>query len=399
MSQTTFTPTMEARTAIKPLPFHVPAIQEEEIQAVVEALRSGWISTGPRTKLFEEAFAKHIGTKHALAVNSGTAALHLSLEAIAIKEGDEVLVPTVTFTATAEVAAYFKAKPVLVDIEPVHFNINLEDAERKVTPKTRAILPVHFAGHPCPMDDVAEFAESRDLVVIEDAAHAIPASYRRRKVGTMSPLTAFSFHAVKTLTTGEGGMVTTDDDRFAERIRIMRLHGMDREAWKRYTAEGTWRYEISEAGYKYNLTDPQAAMGLVQLSKCDRLWKRRNAIADQYRRALESSETYRTPKADADVQHAWHLYVILINPAVLRLDRDQMIEELRRRGIGTGVHFIPLHLQPYYQRTWGYKVGDFPIAEEYFERCISLPIYPSMTDDDVERVVAELQDIAVGFRK
>jgi len=399
MSQTAFPPAMEAATAVKPVPFHVPAIEEEEIQAVAEALRSGWISTGPKTKCFEEAFAKRIGARHALAVNSGTAALHLSLEAIGIKEGDEVLVPTVTFTATAEVAAYFKAKPVLVDIEPVHFHISLEDAERKITSRTRAILPVHFAGHPCNMDSVLELAAARDLVVIEDAAHAIPASYRGRNIGTLSPLTAFSFHAVKTLTTGEGGMVTTDDDRLAERIRIMRLHGMDREAWKRYTAEGTWRYEITEAGYKYNLTDPQAAMGLVQLSKCEPLWKRRVAIAERYQHALGSRETYRTPKTEADVQHAWHLYVILINPAMLRINRDQMIEELRRRGIGTGVHFIPLHLQPYYQRTWGYRLGDFPTAEEYFERCISLPIYPGMTDKDVERVITELQDIAAEFRR
>lgn len=399
MNQPVATLTAEARPALKALPFHVPAIQEEEIQAVVEALRSGWISTGPKTKCFEEAFAKYIGVRHALAVSSGTAALHLSLEAIGLKEGDEVLVPAVTFTATAEVAAYFKAKPVLVDIEPVHFNISLADAHRKSTEKTRAILPVHFAGHPCPMDSVAEFAASRNLVVIEDAAHAIPASHRGRKVGTLSPLTAFSFHAVKTLTTGEGGMVTTNDDRLAERIRIMRLHGMDREAWKRYTAEGTWRYEISEAGYKYNLTDPQSAMGLVQLSKCEQLWKRRAAIAEEYRRALQASETYRTPETEPDVQHAWHLYVILINPDTLRINRDRMIEELRRRGIGTGVHFIPLHLQPYYQRAWGYRLGDFPMAEKYFERCISLPIYPGMTDDDVERVIAELQEIAVEFRK
>jgi perosamine synthetase len=390
---------MPNRTATKPLPFHVPAIQEEEIEAVVEALRSGWISTGPKTKCFEEAFAKYIGARHAVAVSSGTAALHLSLEAIGLQQDDEVLVPAMTFTATAEVAAYFKAKPVLVDVEPVHFNISLEDAERKYTRKTRAILPVHFAGHPCPMVSVAEFAAAKGLTVIEDAAHALPARYRGHTIGTLSPLTAFSFHAVKTLTTGEGGMVTTDDDRLAERIRLMRLHGMDREAWKRYSAEGTWRYEISEAGYKYNLTDPQAAMGLVQLSKCDQMWRRRAAIAEQYRLALESSDSFCTPKTDEDVQHAWHLYVILINPAVLRINRDQIIEELRRRRIGTGVHFIPLHLQPYYQRKWGYRLGDFPVAEDYFERCISLPIYPTMTVEDAERVIMELQDVSAEFRR
>lgn len=399
MSQATLPSTMPTRTITKPLPFHVPAIQEEEIQAVVEALRSGWISTGPKTKCFEEAFAKYIGVRHAVAVSSGTAALHLSLEAIGLKQGDEVLVPTVTFTATAEVATYFKAKPVFVDIEPVHFNISLTDAERKFTRKTRAILPVHFAGHPCPMVSVAEFAAAKGLTVIEDAAHALPAKYLGRTIGTLSPLTAFSFHAVKTLTTGEGGMVTTDDDRLAERIRIMRLHGMDREAWRRYSAEGTWRYEVSEAGYKYNLTDPQAAMGLVQLSKCEQMWRRRAAIAEKYRLALESSDSYCIPKTDQDVQHAWHLYVILINPTALRINRDQAIEELQRRGIGTGVHFIPLHLQPYYQRTWGYHLGDFPVAEDYFERCISLPIYPSMTDEDVARVIMELQSLSADFRR
>ena len=399
MNKTTSSCTMPNRTATKPLPFHVPAIQEEEIEAVVEALRSGWISTGPKTKCFEEAFAKYIGARHAVAVSSGTAALHLSLEAIGLQQDDEVLVPAMTFTATAEVAAYFKAKPVLVDVEPVHFNISLEDAERKYTRKTRAILPVHFAGHPCPMVSVAEFAAAKGLTVIEDAAHALPARYRGHTIGTLSPLTAFSFHAVKTLTTGEGGMVTTDDDRLAERIRLMRLHGMDREAWKRYSAEGTWRYEISEAGYKYNLTDPQAAMGLVQLSKCDQMWRRRAAIAEQYRLALESSDSFCTPKTDEDVQHAWHLYVILINPAVLRINRDQIIEELRRRRIGTGVHFIPLHLQPYYQRKWGYRLGDFPVAEDYFERCISLPIYPTMTVEDAERVIMELQDVSAEFRR
>jgi dTDP-4-amino-4,6-dideoxygalactose transaminase len=399
MTQTMLKEPIAERASRKPLPFHVPSIDEEEIQAVVEALRSGWLSTGPKTKCFEDAFAKYIGARHALAVSSGTAALHLSLEAIGLKERDEVLVPTVTFTATAEVPTYFKAKPVLVDIEPLHFNVSLEDAERKITQKTRVMLPVHFAGHPCAMDSIAAFAAAKNLTVIEDAAHAIPAKYRGRNVGTLSLLTAFSFHAVKTLTTGEGGMVTTDNDSLAARIRIMRLHGMDREAWKRYSAGGTWRYEIFEAGYKYNLTDPQAALGLVQLSKCDEMRTRRAAIAQKYQSALESSDTYRTPKVDSDVQHAWHLFVVLINPAALRIHRDRVIEELRQRGIGTGVHFIPLHLQPYYQRAWGYRRGDFPVAEQYFDHCISLPIYPGMKDEDAERVIEELQDIASVFRR
>lgn len=396
MSQTT-----QAATALAtaPLPFHRPTIEEEDIQAVVDALRSGWISTGPKTKEFEQAFADYIGARHALAVSSGTAALHLALDAIGLKEGDEVLVPVVTFTATAEVVAYFKAKPVLVDVDPVYFNLDPADAERKITNRTRAIMPVHFAGHPCPMDSIAALASHKSLTVIEDAAHAVPAMYRGRTVGTLSPLTAFSFHAVKTLTTGEGGMVATDNDAFAERVRLMRLHGMNRDAWKRYAADGTWRYEISEAGYKYNLTDPQAALGLAQLKKCDRMWRRRAEISRQYTQALQHSDAYRIPQVDPDVQHAWHLYVILINRAALGIHRDQVIEELRARRIGTAVHFIPLNLQPYYQRSFGYRRGDFPVAEEYFDRCISLPIYPAMTDGDVNRVLEALDDVAHKFQR
>jgi dTDP-4-amino-4,6-dideoxygalactose transaminase len=390
---------MIATTAAKSVPFHVPLIDEEAIQAVVEALKSGWLTTGPKTKAFEEAFARHIGVRHALAVSSCTAALHLSLEAIGLKASDEVLVPTLTFTATAEVVTYFKAKPVLVDVDPLHFNLSLEDVEGKITPKTRAIIPVHFAGHPCPMNPILALAAAKGLTVVEDAAHAIPARYRGRNVGTLSPLTAFSFYATKTLTTGEGGMVTTDDDSLADRISLMRLHGMSHDAWKRYTAEGSWRYEIMEAGYKYNLTDPQAALGMIQLSKSEQMWRRRAEIAQKYDRALAPLEAYRTPKVAPDVQHAWHLYVVLIEPSVLRIHRDQVIEELRQLGIGTAVHFIPLHLHPYYQRTYGYRGGEFPVAENYFDRCISLPIYPGMTNEDVDCVIEGLQEIANRFRR
>lgn len=390
---------MSTTTIAKAVPFHVPYLDKQEIRAVTEALESGWITTGPLTRSFEEAFAAYIGARHALAVSSCTAALHLSLEAIGLQEGDEVLVPTVTFTATAEVVTYFRAKPALVDVDPVHFNLSLQDAERKLTPRTRAIIPVHFAGHPCSMDQVLDFAAEKGLTVIEDAAHAIPAKYRGRNVGTLSPLTAFSFYATKTLTTGEGGMVTTDDEAFAERIRLMRLHGMSRDAWKRYTAEGSWRYEICEAGYKYNMTDPQAALGLVQLSKCDEMWRSRVEIARKYDCALRNVEAVRVPHVSPDVQHAWHLYVILIEPSALRISRDRVIEELKQLAIGTAVHFIPLHLHPYYQRVWGYGPGQFPTAEAYFERCISLPIYPGMTDEDVARVVEGVHDIAARFRR
>lgn len=381
------------------LSFHRASIGEEEIRAVSEVLQSGWLTTGPKVKAFEEAFAHYLGAKHALAVNSCTAGLHLALDAVGLKEGDEVLVPTLTFTASAEVVAYFKAKPVLVDSEPCYFNLDPQDVTKKISPKTRAIIPVHLAGHPCDLDSIAEQAAANHLTVIEDAAHALPAKYRGRSIGTLSPLTAFSFYATKTLTTGEGGMVTTDDDALASRISLMRLHGMSRDAWKRYSAEGSWRYEVVEAGYKYNLTDLQAALGLVQLGKCDAMWKRRCALAEIYREGLSSLDAYRVPQAASDIQHAWHLYVILLEPRVLRIHRDQVIEELRYRGIGTAVHFIPLHLHPYYQKQWGYRAGQFPVAEQYFERCISLPIYPDMSDNDAARVLESLEDIASKFRR
>lgn len=381
------------------IPFHRPSIGQEEIEAVSEVLRNGWLTTGPKTQQLEKAFARYIGCKHALAVSSCTAALHLALDAIGLKEGDEVLVPTLTFTATAEVVAYFRAKPVLVDCEPCYFNLDMPDAEKKITARTRAIIPVHFAGHPCDMDALLELAKAKGLLPIEDAAHALPAKYHERSIGTLSTITAFSFYATKTITTGEGGIVTTDDDRLASRISLMRLHGMSQDAWKRYSAQGSWRYEVLEAGFKYNLTDIQAALGLVQLAKCDAMWRRRLAIAKRYSYGLSPVDAYRTPPVAPHVQHAWHLYVILVEPAVVRMHRDQVIEELHQRGIGTAVHFIPLHLHPYYQREWGYRPGEFPVAENYFERCISLPIYPGMTDNDVDRVIESLTDIAQKFRR
>jgi dTDP-4-amino-4,6-dideoxygalactose transaminase len=390
---------MSTKIATQSVPFHVPFLGKEEIRAVTETLESGWITTGPKTHCFEEAFARFIGVRHALAVSSCTAALHLSLEASCLTEGDEVLVPTLTFAATGEVVAYFKARPVLVDVDPVHFNLSLEDVGRKITRKTRAVIPVHFGGHPCRMDSILDLAAANGLTVIEDAAHALPAKYRGKSIGTLSPLTAFSFYATKTITTGEGGIVTTNDDLLAERIALMRLHGISRDAWKRYTAEGTWRYEITEAGYKYNLTDPQAALGLVQLSKCEQMWRRRVEIARKYDKALSSLDAYLTPIVAEDVQNAWHLYVIRVQSSALRIHRDRVIEELRQRGIGTSVHFIPLHLHPYYQRMWGYRPGEFPVAEDYFDRCISLPIYPSLTDEDLHRVIEALHDIADGFRR
>jgi dTDP-4-amino-4,6-dideoxygalactose transaminase len=381
------------------LPFHVPLIEPEDIRAVSEVLRSGWITTGPKVREFQEAFAGYLGASHAVAVNSGTSALHLALKAAGVGPGDEVVLPAMTFAATAEVVIYAGAEPVLVDSLPGAMNLDVNQVERAITPRTKAIIPVHFGGHPCDMDRLLAIARNRRIAVIEDAAHALPARYRGRAVGTLGEITCFSFYATKSITTGEGGMVTTENESYAERMRMLSLHGMSKDAWNRYDARGSWRYDILEAGYKYNLTDLQAALGLSQLRKCDAMWRRRAEIAAKYSRALASLDAFQAPCASPHVQHAWHLYVILVDDAVLRIGRDQVIEELRQRGIGTSVHFIPLHLHSYYQKEWGYQRGDFPVAERYFERCISLPIYPRMKDEDVDRVVECLAGIAAKFRR
>ncbi len=375
------------------IPFHRASIGEEEVEAVSEVVRSGWLTLGPKTFEFERRFQEYIGARHAIAVSSGTAALHLALAAIGLDAGDEVLVPTTTFTATAEVVTYFKARPVLVDIDPVTMNFDPGDAARRITPRTRAILPVHFAGQPCDMDAVAHLAEKHGLHVIEDAAHALPASYRGKRVGAISPLTAFSFYATKTLATGEGGMVTTDNDEFAARIRLLRLHGISRDAWKRYTNEGTWYYEVQEAGFKYNFTDLQAALGLVQLSKCDALTAARRRIAERYTEAFKQLPALQVPSVRNDRTSAWHLYVLRLHLDRCAISREQVIEMLRERGIGTSVHFIPLHLHPYYRSAYGYAPGDLPRAEREYERCLSLPIFPSMTDGQVDRVIAAVSEI------
>jgi dTDP-4-amino-4,6-dideoxygalactose transaminase/lipopolysaccharide/colanic/teichoic acid biosynthesis glycosyltransferase len=380
------------------LPFHVPLIEEDDIRAVREVMESRWITTGPKAAQFEQEFARFAGARHAIAVNSGTAALHVGLEAIGLREGDEVIVPTLTFAATAEAVLYFKARPVLIDCEPDTFNLDPALVERNIRSRTRAIVPVHFAGHPCDMARLFAIARKHGLKVIEDAAHALSARYQGRMVGTLGDMTCFSFYATKNITTGEGGMVTTENDAWADRMRIMRLHGISKDAWKRYTAEGTWKYEILAPGFKYNLTDMQAAMGLTQLAKCHRMWARRNEMAQRYTDAFQPLDAFEVPSVRSDVQHAWHLYVLRVCPGVLSIHRDRLIEELKQRGIGTSVHFIPLHTHPYYRNRWRYRQGDFPVAEDYFDRCISLPLYPAMSYEDQTRVIDAITDIASMYR-
>jgi perosamine synthetase len=374
------------------IPFHRADLGEEEVEAVSNVIRSGWLTMGPRTLEFERQFAQYIGASYAVAVSSCTAALHLALEAVGVKQGDEVLVPTTTFTASAEVVTYLGARPVLIDVEPGTLNLDPVDAERKITPRTKAMIPVHFAGMPCDMDEILALAARRQLHVIEDAAHSLPATYHGKKIGTISELTAFSFYATKTLTTGEGGMITTENEDYARRLRMMRLHGIAKDAWKRYSAEGSWFYEVLEAGFKYNFTDLQAALGIVQLAKCDAMNLARKRIAERYTRAFQSSEPIEVLSTIPGRESSWHLFVLRLRLDQLRIDRNQFIRELSERGVGTSVHFIPLHLQPVYQREYHYKAGDLPVAEREYHRSLSLPIYPAMRDEEIEHVIWAVLD-------
>jgi dTDP-4-amino-4,6-dideoxygalactose transaminase len=375
------------------IPFHRPSISREESEEVARVLASGWLTTGQVAQQFECEFAKYVGCKHAVAVNSATAALQLALDAIGLCPHDEVLVPTNTFTATAEVVTYFGARPILCDSVKDGFNIDPEDASRRITPKTRAIIPVHIAGEPCDLNAVHSVAARHQLHVIEDAAHALPAIYRGKRIGALSELTAFSFYATKPITTGEGGMLTTDSDPLARRARMMRLHGISTDAWNRYAKEGSWFYEVQEAGYKLNLPDLLAAIGVAQLRKCDDFHERRKAIAKQYTNAFCHSNELEVPPDGAPGEHAWHLYVLRLVPESLKIDRSAFIDALMAMGIGCSVHFIPLHLHPYYQRIYGYKEGDFPNAEDVYRRSISLPIYPDMTDVEIDRVIRAVKRV------
>jgi perosamine synthetase len=377
----------------------VPDIDDAEISSVEETLRSGWLTTGPKVKEFERQFAEFVGARHAIAVNSCTAALHLALDAIGIKEGDEVIVPTLTFAATAEVVFYLHARPVLVDCCPKTLNIDPQRLEKAITPRTRAIIPVHFAGQPCEMDAIRDIAQRHNLAIIEDAAHALPARYRNQMVGTIGDITCFSFYATKTITTGEGGMITTDNDEYAERMRIMSLHGISKDAWKRYTAEGSWRYDILFPGYKYNLTDIAAALGVEQLKKCCRFYEARKRMASEFNEAFADIAALTMPFVNDGVQHAWHLYVVQLNLDQLAINRDRFIEELKSAKIGTSVHFIPLHLHPFYRDTLHYDVREFPCATQAFERIISLPLYTKMTQQDQQDVIDAVRRIANNYAR
>jgi perosamine synthetase len=381
------------------LPFHRPSIDQEEIDAVVDTLRSGWLTMGPKTRAFESAFAASVDAPHAVAVSSATAGLHLGLDALGIGPGDEVLVPTLTFASTAATVIHTGARPILVDCEPDTLNISVADAARKWTARTKAIVPVHYAGHPCDMDAVLALAREHDAAAMEDAAHALPARYRGRPIGSLGDLTVFSFYATKNLTTGEGGMITTRDAALAERMTSRRLHGMTRDAWKRYTKDGTWRYDVAYPGFKYNMTDMNAALGLVQLRRLPALQAERRRIVAQYRAALSDVSAIELPTCRPDVEHAWHLFPVRVRAEQLRIGRNEVIQALTAAGIGTSVHFIPLHEHSYYREVLGVRAEDLPCATAEWQRIISLPLYPGLAASDVDRVTDSLRGIVRAHRR
>jgi perosamine synthetase len=429
------------------IPFYKPSIGAEEIDEVLATLKSGWLTTGPRTKQFEREFGDYLKHKHAIAVNSCTAALHLALEAIGLKAGQGVIVPTMTFAATAEVVRYFGARPILVDCRVEDFNLDVADAKRKIQSSLAAgqsiaaIMPVHYGGQIGDVAGVRALAQRYNLKVIEDAAHCCPAYYRSEvrsqksevngqlsvvgslpsavpgaataafslqpsaltpdwlPVGTGADISCYSFYANKTITTGEGGMACTENDEYADRMRIMSLHGISRDAWKRYTAEGSWYYEIIAPGFKYNLTDIAAAIGIHQVRKADLFHRRRTELAALYAELLKEVEEIILPQVQPDRIHSWHLFAVRLQLERLNIDRAQFITELQQRGIGTSVHWMPLHMHPYYRETFGYAPEDLPVACSLYPEIITLPIFPDMTEDEVIYVCRSIKEIVATNQK
>jgi dTDP-4-amino-4,6-dideoxygalactose transaminase len=381
-------------TADNYLPYCRPTVDEQEIAAVEEVLRSGWITTGPRARAFEESFAAATGSSYALAVNSGTAALHLALAAAEVGPGDEVITTPITFCACANVIVQLGAKPVLADVCEDDLNIDPAQVAHRITDRTKAVMAVDFAGQPCRLDDLVRLTSGRGIILLEDAAHSAGALYRGRPIGSIADATAFSFYATKNLTTGEGGMLTTSSEAIDSQARTLALHGMSRDAWKRYQKDSAWAYDVVAPGFKYNMSDIQAAIGMVQLRRLDEFNGTRSRLAQRYSERLASSDYVRIPTAREDVLHSWHLYVIRLRLDRLRIDRSTFIEELTKRGVGTSVHFIPIHHHSFYREGFGFSTADYPVTEKVFPEMISLPLYPLMTENDVDRVAEAVLAIA-----
>ena len=376
------------------LPFSRPTISREAIDEVVACLESGWITTGPRVKKFEEALRAYLGAPHVLAIANATAGLHLALVALDLQPGDEVITTPMTFAATLNVIVLAGAKPVLVDVEPHTYNLDVAKVAGAITPRTRAIMPVHFAGLPVDLDPLYVLAQQHGLRVIEDAAHAIGTEYKGRRIGAFGDTQVFSFHPNKNMTTGEGGCVSTHDAKLAERLALLRFHGMDREAWNRFGKSGNQHYEIILPGYKYNMMDLQAALGLHQLPALDGFIRRRTELAQRYQRLLAGWPQWSRPEAPAYAHlHAWHLYTPLLNPDAAGMDRDAFMAGMKARNIGTGLHYRAAHLYPYYREHYGFAPGDFPHAETISDRIVSLPLFPTMTDAEQDRTIAAMEDL------
>lgn len=382
----------------KTIPFSPPLIGEEEIREVTDTLRSAWITTGPKTKKFEEEFRRFTGAPAALALSSATAGLHLALIAHGVRPGDEVITTPMTFCSGVHVIEHVGAKPVLADVEPDTLNINPVQIERILKSssrrkKTKAIIAVHYGGHPCDMSALMKISRKYGIPVIEDAAHSIPAKYKGKLIGSLGNLTAFSFYATKNLTTAEGGMLT-GPAKLIDKARIWSLHGMSRDSWNRYSGKGSWFYEVVVPGFKYNFTDIQAALGLVQLKKIWQFHKRRKAIIKKYNEAFSKNTGLQRPVERKGLESAWHLYPIRLNSNKLRIPRSQFIEEMKKKGIVTSVHFIPIHIHPYYRKKYGYKPQDYPVAYGEYQRLVSLPLAPCLTDSQITRVIQAVNEIS-----
>jgi perosamine synthetase len=402
------------------VPFYRPDLTEKEVEEVVDTLRSGWLTSGPKVRRFEQEFAAAVGAGHAIAVNSCTAALHLAVEALGLKPGMGVLVPTMTFAATAEIVRYQGAVPILVDCDPVTFNMDLDDATRKLAglregklpgtiPKDLQIVgitPVHVGGLMMDIQSVRGFASEHGLWVVEDAAHAFPAAWRRSPddpwqrcgEGTAN-VTCFSFYANKTITTGEGGMAVTDDEALAERMKLMCLHGLSRDAWDRYSGGGAWDYRIVAPGFKYNLTDIAAAIGIHQLARAEEMRLAREKIAHQFHDAFSGMVEIELPVENIDRLHSWHLFPIRLQLERLTIDRNRFMEELTKAGVGVSVHWRPLHLHPYYQDSYGWQEENLPAATEVWKQLISLPLFPGMREDEIEHVIRAVKSLCAGYAR
>ncbi|MHB1950533.1 MAG: DegT/DnrJ/EryC1/StrS family aminotransferase [Acidiferrobacteraceae bacterium] len=370
------------------MPFSRPSIGPEEIREVTACLESGWITTGPRAQRFEQALADYFGAPHVLALSSATAGLHLALLALDLKDGDEVITTPLTFTATLNTIVLAGGRPVLADIEPGSLNLDPGKVERAITSRTRAIVPVHFAGRPVDLDAFYHLADRHGLRIVEDAAQAVGAEYRGRRLGAFGDLQVFSFHPNKNITTGEGGCVVTRDAAVAKTVATLRFHGIDREAFSRHAKGGSPHYAVVAPGFKYNMMDIQAALGIHQLPRLDGFNRRRQALAERYQNLLHGWPQWTLPQPSPyPHRHAWNLYTPLINPASAGMDRDQFMRSMADAGIGTGLHYQAIHLHPFYMQRFGFRPGDFPIAESASDRIVSLPLFPDMTDADQDRVV------------